>query len=149
MYFQILEISLQHLFVKIDSVGKKTLILLAMYHTCIFVCVCMRVRELRVPDVFTFFYNLLYTYLLFLASRPFINEISQTSSGAQGREGWGPRQLTLLDVIFFFLISTEACINSYAGVLRGRSPDSMSGTGMSSILSLDFFFALILRTRDV
>jgi len=56
--------------------------------------------------------------------------------------------LTLLDVIFFFLISTEACINSYAGVLRGRSPDSMSGTGMSSILSLEFFFALILRTRD-
>lgn len=34
-------------------------------------------------------------------------------------------------------------------MLRGRSPDSMSGTGMSSILSLEFFFlALILRTRD-
>lgn len=60
------------------------------------------------------------------------------SSGAEGRGA--PIELTLLDVIFFFLISTEACINSYAGALRGRSPDSMSGTGMSSILSLDFYF---------
>lgn len=41
---------------------------------------------------------------------------------------------------FFFLISAEACINSYAGALRGRSPDSMSGTGMSSIQVPSFFF---------
>ena len=57
--------------------------------------------------------------------------------------------LTSLDVFFFFLLSAEACINSYAGALRGRSPDSMSGTGMSSIHPL-FFLALIniYRTKD-
>ncbi|KAK0173621.1 hypothetical protein PV328_006790 [Microctonus aethiopoides] len=31
------------------------------------------------------------------------------------------------------IVQNPACINSYAGALRGRSPDSMSGTGMSSI----------------
>ena len=35
----------------------------------------------------------------------------------------------------FIISASEACINSYAGALRGRSPDTMSGTGMSSILS--------------
>ncbi|KAF7418391.1 hypothetical protein HZH68_001044 [Vespula germanica] len=54
------------------------------------------------------------------------------NSGAKGE----PQQLTLLDAIFFFLLSTEACINSYAGALRGRSPDSMSGTekGLAEII---------------
>lgn len=86
------------------------------------------------------FYNLLCLVSSFSLSLPeplpLENDTSQaiSSSGLRG----APTELTLLDVIFFFLISTEACINSYAGALRGRSPDSMSGTGMSSILSLDF-----------
>lgn len=55
-------------------------------------------------------------------------------------EGNRPRiTVDLTWCIFFFLLSAEACINSYAGALRGRSPDSMSGTGMSSIHPHFFF----------
>lgn len=86
---------------------------------------------------------LLALYFLFLASSPSELNYQAISSGAKGE----PQQLTLLDAIFFFLLSTEACINSYAGALRGRSPDSMSGTGMSSILPLVFLFAHIRSIR--
>nr|KAF7438762.1 hypothetical protein H0235_001153 [Vespula pensylvanica] len=71
------------------------------------------------------------------------------NSGAKGE----PQQLTLLDAIFFFLLSTEACINSYAGALRGRSPDSMSGTekGLAEIILamtvMEMSFAGIILKR--
>lgn len=77
----------------------------------------------------------IYYYLLFLCR--FLTHamrLTEKNNLAVGMRGASTKIVeTSLDIFFFFLLSAEACINSYAGALRGRSPDSMSGTGMSSI----------------